>query len=196
MKLSFRGPSQFGGDLAGANYMLTATKCTPADFAYHWRVRNGANLKAVEHAMTEIRRRQGRRSLRERADLQAWGRDDLSLLPALEVIEEEAGKATVGAVAALSGLDLSRASRAVSAAVKAGYVMRVASQADGRSTFLRLSKEGERFTRFAHKYRQARINEALDGWSQRDCDQLARLMTRFTDALRREEINRGANTPT
>jgi DNA-binding MarR family transcriptional regulator len=159
-------------------------------------VRIGANLKAVEQAMTEIRRRQGRRSLRELADLQAWGRDDLSLLPALEVIEEEAGKATVGAVAALSGLDLSRASRAVTAAVKAGYVMRVASQSDGRSTFLRLSKEGERFTRFAHKYRQARINEALTGWSQRDCDQLARLMTRFTDALRREQMSSGANTRT
>jgi DNA-binding MarR family transcriptional regulator len=159
-------------------------------------VRNGANLKAVEQAMTEIRRRQGRRSLRELADLQAWGRDDLSLLPALEVIEEEAGKATVGSVATLSGLDLSRASRAVSAAVKAGYVMRVASQSDGRSTFLRLSKDGERFTRFAHKYRRARIDEALIGWSQRDRDQLARLMTRFTDALRSKPMSSGANTPT
>ena len=38
--------------------------------------------------MTEIRRRQSRRSLRELADLQAWGRDDLSLLPVLEAIEE------------------------------------------------------------------------------------------------------------
>ena len=44
----------------------------------------GANLKAVEQAMTEIRRRQSRRSIRELADLQTWGRDDLSLLPALE----------------------------------------------------------------------------------------------------------------
>ena len=156
----------------------------------------GANLKAVEQAMTEIRRRQSRRSIRELADLQTWGRDDLSLLPALEAIEEGGGGATVGIVAAITGLDLSRASRAVSSGVKAGYVMRVASQSDGRSTFLRLSKEGERFTRFAHEYRQARIKEALVGWSQKDRNELARLMTRFTDALRREETGSGANSKT
>lgn len=144
--------------------------------------------------MTEIRRRQSRRSIRELADLQAWGRDDLSLLPALEAIEEGAGDATVGLVAAITGLDLSRASRAVSSAVKAGYVTRAASQSDGRSTFLRLSKEGERFTRFAHRYRQAVIKEALVGWSQRDRNELARLMTRFTDALRPEETSSGANS--
>ena len=155
---------------------------------------NAANQKAVEQAMTEIRRRQNRRSLRELADLQAWGRNDLSMLPALEAIEEGAGQSTVGAVAALTGLDLSRASRAVSAAVKAGYVIRVASQSDDRSAYLRLSNEGERFTRFAHKYRQARINEALVGWSKRDRDQLATLMTRFTHALRREEMSSRSDT--
>ena len=144
--------------------------------------------------MTEIRRRQSRRSIRELADLQAWGRDDLSLLPALEAIEEGGGDATVGFVAAITGLDLSRASRAVSSAVKAGYVTRAASQSDGRSTFLRLSKEGERFTRFAHRYRQAVIKEALVGWSQKDRNELARLMTRFTDALRPEETSSGANS--
>jgi DNA-binding MarR family transcriptional regulator len=74
--------------------------------------------------------------------------------------------------------------------------MRVASQSDGRSTFLSLSKEGERFTRFAHKYRQARIKEALVGWSQKDRNELARLMTRFTDAIRREETSSGANSKT
>src|ERR1700687_2535264 len=111
--------------------MLIATICAAPNFSYYWRVSNGANLMAVEQAMTEIRRRQNRRSLRELADLQAWGRDDLSMLPALEAVEEGGGETTVGAVAALTGLDLSRASRAVSAAVKAGYVVRVASQSDG-----------------------------------------------------------------
>jgi DNA-binding MarR family transcriptional regulator len=146
----------------------------------------GADVTAIEQAMTEIRRRQARRSPGELADLQAWGRDDLALLPALEAIEELGDQATVGAVAALVGLDRSSASRTVSAGVRAGYVVRMASQSDGRSTFLRLSEQGERFTRFAHEYRHARIEQALTGWSRKDRAQLATLMARFTDGLRRE----------
>jgi DNA-binding MarR family transcriptional regulator len=159
-------------------------------------VRDGIHLKAIEQAMTEIRRRQTRRSHRELLDLQAWGRDDLLLLPALEAIEELGDEATVGAVAALVGLDPSRTSRIVGAAVTAGYVVRLASQSDGRSAFLRLSEEGGRFTRFAHEYRQSRIAEALAGWSHKEREQLATLMARFTAALHRESASGGDGTST
>jgi DNA-binding MarR family transcriptional regulator len=143
-----------------------------------------SDLKAIELAMTEIRRRQHRRTLSEAADLRAWGRDDLGLLPALEAIEELGDQATVGAIAALTGLDQSRSSRMVSAALKTGYVVRVASQSDGRSTLLRLTKSGERFTRLAHDYRQGRIDDALAGWSHDDRHQLAALMARFSQAIK------------
>jgi len=143
-----------------------------------------SDLRAIELAMTEIRRRQHRRTLRESVDLRAWGRDDLGLLPALEAIEELGDQATVGAIATLTGLDQSRSSRLVSAAIKSGYVVRVASQSDGRSTLLRLTRSGERFVRFAHEYRHCQIEEALASWSHDDRHQLAAFMTRFSRAIK------------
>lgn len=140
-------------------------------------------LKAIERSMTVVRRRQNRRSLRELADLQSWDRNDLALIPALEAIDDHGSDATVGAVASILGLDPSRSSRMVSAAIEAGYVTRVASQSDGRRVHLRLTAQGAALVTYAHEYRQKMIDRAMRGWSQRDRDQFARLLTRFTDAL-------------
>ncbi len=147
-------------------------------------MKDSKNLKSIEQSITVIRRRQNQRTLSELADLQGCDQRDLALIPALEVVEEQGPEATVGTVASALGLDPSRASRLVSIAVDARYLSRVASQSDGRRVHLQLTATGERFVRYAHGYRQGLIERAMKGWSQPDRDQLAVLLSRFTDALR------------
>ena len=150
---------------------------------YSELVKDLTNFEAIEQSMTVNRRRQNVRSLRELADLQACDRRDLSLIPTLEVIEEHGTEATVGTVAVTLGLDPSRASRLVSAAIRARYVSRVASQSDGRRVHLELTAAGNGFVKYAHRYRQDLIRRAMEDWTESDRGQLAVLLARFTDAL-------------
>jgi DNA-binding MarR family transcriptional regulator len=140
------------------------------------------DLAAIERAMLVIRRRQSKRSLRAMAP-DHLDPAALSWVPALEVIEELEPVATVGAVASTLGLDSSRASRIVSAATTAGYVVRVASQADGRAVHLTLTPKGKKFIGYAHDFRREGIRRAMESWSTADRARFVELITSFTEAL-------------
>src|SRR5689334_1994081 len=73
---------------------------------------------------------------------------DLEHVAVVDAIEEGSElpghEVTVGDVAERLGIDPSRASRVVTAAIKAGYVRRLASQDDGRRICLELTPDGQR----------------------------------------------------
>jgi DNA-binding MarR family transcriptional regulator len=145
------------------------------------------DMLAIERAMNRIRRRQARRTLGRSANeglTQPVNLDHVAVVDAIEEGTEIPGnEVTVGDVGERLGIDPSRASRIVSAAIKAGYVRRVASQSDGRRIGLELTPAGEGIVGHAHRYRQALYDRLLEDWSPRDRAEFARLLTRFTDAL-------------
>ncbi|MCF3100371.1 winged helix-turn-helix transcriptional regulator [Streptomyces roseoverticillatus] len=98
-----------------------------------------------------------------------------------------AGEVTVGAVARHLGVDPSVASRMVSDSISAGYLIRAASQQDGRRTVLHLSPEGrELMARFSRHQRSAFECITAD-WPEHERLEFARLMLKYVasqDALR------------
>ncbi|KAA2267019.1 winged helix-turn-helix transcriptional regulator [Solihabitans fulvus] len=97
---------------------------------------------------------------------------------------------TVGAIAELLAVDPSVASRMVSDNIKAGYLIRAASQQDGRRTVLQLSPAGrELMTRFRRHQRSA-FEYITGDWSERDRLEFARLMLKYADSLA-DLANRG-----
>ncbi|MFF0745600.1 MarR family winged helix-turn-helix transcriptional regulator [Streptomyces sp. NPDC004111] len=86
---------------------------------------------------------------------------------------------TVGAVATYLNVDPSVASRMVSDCISAGYLIRAASQQDGRRTVLHLSPEGrELMVRFRRHQRDA-FEYVTAAWPERDRLEFARLMLRY-----------------
>jgi len=138
--------------------------------------------------MNRIRRSQTRRSLARRAA--AAGAEmpaDPAVLGVVDAVDEGptdgADVVSVADVADRLGVDPSRASRLVKAAIEAELVRRVAAQADGRRTGLALTRSGTAAVEAAHHARRRYYAELTDGWSARDRADLARLLTRFTDHL-------------
>ncbi|WP_031067476.1 MarR family winged helix-turn-helix transcriptional regulator [Streptomyces sp. NRRL WC-3742] len=112
---------------------------------------------------------------------------DLSRTLVLNIILEHTRgsdrEITVGAVAELLGVDPSVASRMVSDNIKAGYLIRAASQQDGRRTVLLLSPEGtELMARFRRHQRDA-FDYITADWDERDRLEFARLMLKYVDSL-------------
>ncbi|MFF4217062.1 MarR family winged helix-turn-helix transcriptional regulator [Streptomyces nondiastaticus] len=98
-----------------------------------------------------------------------------------------ASEITVGAVARHLGVDPSVASRMVSDCISSGYLIRAASQQDGRRTVLHLSPEGrELMARFSRHQRAAYECITAD-WPEHERLEFARLMLKYVasqDALR------------
>ena len=90
---------------------------------------------------------------------------------------------TVGGVADRLCLDPSRASRMVTAAIAAGHVTRLASQADGRRTVLALTPAGRAVIADAERFRHARYDRVMADWSAEERAEFARLLTRFVERL-------------
>ncbi|MFI0977826.1 MarR family winged helix-turn-helix transcriptional regulator [Streptomyces sp. NPDC021093] len=89
---------------------------------------------------------------------------------------------TVGAIGEFLSVDPSVASRMVSDCISAGYVVRAASQQDGRRTVLLLSDEGRAMmARFRRHQRQAFEYVTAD-WPESDRLQFARLVLRYVEA--------------
>ncbi|MFJ8012096.1 MarR family winged helix-turn-helix transcriptional regulator [Streptomyces sp. NPDC096339] len=101
---------------------------------------------------------------------------------------DDAGEVTVGGVAQHLGADPSVASRMVSDCISAGYLIRAASQRDGRRTVLHLSPEGEELMARFRRHQRAAYDYITADWSERDRLDLARLMLKYVasqEALRR-----------
>jgi DNA-binding MarR family transcriptional regulator len=144
--------------------------------------------------MVRIRRSQTRRTLGRLATRDLGHPVDLAQLDAVFAVDEgpdqPGQEVTVGLVADRLGIDPSRASRLVATAIRAGQLRRVASQADGRRIHLELTDAGREITQAAHHSRQALYDRLMRDWSERDRQQFARLLTRFTDALTNASGNR------
>jgi DNA-binding MarR family transcriptional regulator len=115
---------------------------------------------------------------------------DLSRNLVLNVVAERRDETTVGAVAEELGVDRSVASRMVTDCIQHGYLLRAASQQDGRRTVLRLTSEGEGLrARFAKEQRQA-FERITRDWPEEERLQFARLLVKYVDAsaaLREQE---------
>ncbi|MBV6696705.1 MarR family winged helix-turn-helix transcriptional regulator [Kitasatospora aureofaciens] len=140
-------------------------------------------LTAIERAMVRIRRNQTRRSLGKYVT-ERLGRDvDLSHTVVVDAVEEESDhpgqEVTVGLVAERLAVDPSRASRLVAASVEAGYVRRVASQADSRRICLELTDDGRELAALSHRVRREYFGTITDGWSEQERSDFARLLTKF-----------------
>ena len=139
-------------------------------------------LAAIERAFVRIRRGMSRRNLGARMVRELGGGVELSHLGVVDAVEEgpdASGVVTVGMVGERMGIDPSRASRVVTSALQAGYVERVASQADGRRVGLRLTDAGRALAESARAVRQRAFDEAMHDWSDDDRRAFARLLTKF-----------------
>ncbi|MFD1933158.1 MULTISPECIES: MarR family winged helix-turn-helix transcriptional regulator [Nonomuraea] len=108
---------------------------------------------------------------------------DLSRTLVLRFVEEGGDEVTVGAVAEHLAVDPSVASRMVSDCISAGYLLRAASQRDGRRTILHLSPEGTDMMARFRKHQRDAFEYITADWSERDRLDLARLILKYVDSL-------------
>lgn len=149
----------------------------------------GSPEAAVERAMVAIRRSQSRRRLSRLARRQGWpegvptSEAALDVLDIIEAAEESGVPVTVTEVAEALSIDQPRASKLVAAAVKAGFVRRMADQADGRRALLVATDEGRAFLHEVHEFRRQVFSAAMSDWSPTERAEFARLLTRCVRAL-------------
>ncbi|MDQ1293756.1 MAG: hypothetical protein QG608_1637 [Actinomycetota bacterium] len=109
-------------------------------------------------------------------------RKDMSRNQVINIVDEAAGEITVGGVAEQLAVDPSVASRLVTECINEGYIVRKASQRDGRRTVLELSEQGTRLRdRFRSQHRQAFVKITHD-WPEAKRLTFARLLIEYADA--------------
>ena len=109
-------------------------------------------------------------------------RKDKSREQVINLVDEADGEMTVGGVAEQLSVDPSVASRMVTDCIDAGYLVRRASQRDGRRTVLELTEDGVRLRdRFRGQHRQAFVKITHD-WPERKRLEFARLLVEYADA--------------
>jgi len=136
-----------------------------------------ALLDAVGAAFARLRRRTGQVEVDPPVT-----RKDKSRNMVINVIDEADGEVTVGSLAEQLSVDPSVASRMATDCIKAGYVLRKASQRDGRRTVLGLTPEGIALRdRFGSQHRQAFLRITRD-WPEHERLEFARLLLKYTDA--------------
>lgn len=128
--------------------------------------------------MIAIRRSQTRRALSRLAP-----GSDQTVFRVLDALEESAQPATVGEVGVALGVDQPRASRLVARAAEQGLVVRQADQRDGRRALLVLTARGRKVLAGAHRARREAFGRAMEGWTDSERADFARLLTMFTGAL-------------
>jgi DNA-binding MarR family transcriptional regulator len=95
--------------------------------------------------------------------------------------------ATVTAVARQLGVDRSVASRMISEAVSAGYLLRRTPAADARRVGIRLTRAGRQLLAAAHRWQQATFDRMVAGWPAADRRRLARYLHRLAAEVVDEE---------
>jgi DNA-binding MarR family transcriptional regulator len=146
-----------------------------------------AAIERIDAALGRIRRSMARQSL-GRQVIETLGTDvDSGQFEVLHAIGRQAdhgGGVAVGTVAARLGVDPSQASRLVAGAVERGLVVRVAAQADGRRSELRLSDAGEALLARFEVAKRALLGEHFRDWPEADLSDFARLLARFATIAR------------
>jgi DNA-binding MarR family transcriptional regulator len=112
---------------------------------------------------------------------------DLSRTLVLNIVEdaekEPGTEVSVGSVAETLGVDPSVGSRMVSDCISAGYLVRAASQQDGRRTILQLSEGGREMLGRFRKHQREAFEYITAEWPEGDRLEFARLMLRYVDTL-------------
>jgi DNA-binding MarR family transcriptional regulator len=109
-------------------------------------------------------------------------RKDLTRNLVINIVDEAEGEATVGGIAFQLSIDASVASRMVTDCVKAGLLLRTASQADGRRTVLELTPAGFALRdQFRNQHRQA-FELITSAWPDSERLEFARLLRKYADA--------------
>jgi DNA-binding MarR family transcriptional regulator len=96
---------------------------------------------------------------------------------------EEAGAATIGALATTLGLDASTVTRQIGAMEADGLIERSADPEDRRCSIISASERGRSLLRSLRERRTDRVDELLREWPQEDRAALARMLARFNQAL-------------
>ncbi|MFJ2738548.1 MarR family winged helix-turn-helix transcriptional regulator [Streptomyces sp. NPDC087440] len=95
---------------------------------------------------------------------------------------EEPREITVGGIATHLGADPSVASRMVSDCITAGYLVRAASQQDGRRTVLHLSEEGRDLMARFRRHQRAAFEAITADWPEGERLAFARLLLKYVDS--------------
>ncbi len=140
------------------------------------------SVAAVGRALDILRRRLTPRGMRRVSDEHQCS-PGTEAIPLLYAISRDDEEVTVGGVAETMCIDPSRASRMVSAAIEAGHVRRLASQADGRRSVLTLTDTGRTVLTEAERFWLGHYDRVMADWSDEERREFARLLTRFSEGF-------------
>lgn len=139
-------------------------------------------LKALHEALLQIvnvlNRPQGDNVILTRAGVAL----DTALLPLLVRVGMQRNL-TIGELADQVGRDYSTVSRQIARLQELGLVESAPSETDRRQRLLSVTPAGRSTIRKIDRGREAVMSEALDGWSQAEIAELARMTTRLAAAM-------------
>lgn len=95
----------------------------------------------------------------------------------------EDGPTRLTALAKALGVDLSVVSRQVKSLEEVGFVERQTDPVDGRAALVSATSSGQHALEVSRAKRTEVLNEVLSGWSERDRDEMVRLLSRFNAEL-------------
>ena len=148
------------------------------------KAHNDKTVESIRRSLVTLRRLFQRKELAE-LWAAAFGEDtrldytELRLLDAVGI----AAPATVGQIAQRLGIDPSRASRQVTAAIRRGLLRRRAEPGDARKVVVEVTAAGAALQRRGSELTRARIKLALGRWTAADRAAFAALFGRFTEGM-------------
>jgi DNA-binding MarR family transcriptional regulator len=144
------------------------------------------DVRTIERALIQIVHALGPHNLGRSTERALDGMVNLTHLTVVDCVDDgdEKPHVTIGAIARHAGVDPSRASRLVRSTLRAGYVERVIAQADARKTYVILTPKGRKFAAGIKMIRRRYFASLVKGWSDKDSNELARLLTRLAFAGR------------
>jgi len=145
-------------------------------------VEDGADVAAAELALERLFRLTVNRTMHARQSAAVGATVTRAGYAVLRCVDE-AGRLTLGEVAAQCSMDPAAAGRQVKALEADGLVERTPGD-DARVTEVRLTPTGRRVYRRIVAVRQAHMTRVLAGWSREDRASLARLVGRLVDDLK------------
>ncbi|WP_369032431.1 MarR family winged helix-turn-helix transcriptional regulator [Streptomyces adonidis] len=114
-------------------------------------------------------------------------RKDMTRTLVLNIVEEgseyDGQEITVGVVAERLVVDPSVASRMVTDCISAGYLIRAASQQDGRRTILQMTDEGLTMLAAFRRHQRAAFEFITQSWPDDERLQFARLLIKYVDSV-------------
>jgi DNA-binding MarR family transcriptional regulator len=142
-------------------------------------------IAALETALHSLARRLRQAMLKDYLAQQAGHDLDQAGLAILYVLQGEPAPPRISDVAARLGIDPPAVTRKAQQLERDGLVSRARDADDARASRLRLTADGEHMLTSFQLARHQWLTSVLSDWSPGDCEQLARLMRRFTDDIDR-----------